>query len=214
MQQERPLDRIYHTLREKITSQQLSPNETLIEYQLAKEYSVSRVTAKKAILMLEQDGLVTVEPNKSARVRSFSRKEVLDFLAFRQELEGYIVRLAVPNFSPEDMRELEGILMTMKADKEAGRLAEYSRNNQRFHNKIMDVCPNRLAVEVTANLKTQMRKYNTRTILVPGRAEHSFAEHSAVLKAIRERSSEDAEQAMRLHLANVQREFEENYDLF
>ena len=214
MQQERPLDRIYHLLREKITSQQLSPNETLIEYQLAKEYSVSRVTAKKAILMLEQDGLVTVEPNKSARVRSFSKQEVLDFLAFRQELEGYIVRLAVPNFSSEDIKELEGILMTMKADKEAGRLVEYSRNNQRFHNKIMDVCPNRLAVEVTANLKTQMRKYNTRTILVPGRAEHSFAEHSAVLKAIRERSPEDAEQAMRLHLANVQREFEENYDLF
>ena len=214
MSEERPLDRIYHALRDKIISQQLSPNESLIEYHLAKEYGVSRATAKKAILMLEQDGLVVVEANKSARVRSFSRQEVHDFLEFRTELEGYIARLAAPLFTDQDVEELEAILTRMKAHKEAGQLVEYSRNNQLFHNKIMEICPNRLAVEVTSNLKAQMRKYNTRTILVPGRADHSFAEHSAILEAIRRRSPEDAEKAMRYHIANVQKEFEENFELF
>ena len=110
MPEERPFDRVYHALRDKIINQQLSPNESLVEYQLAKEYSVSRATAKKAILMLEQDGLVTVETNKSAKVRSFSKKEVHDFLEFRQELEGYIARLAAPLFTAQDIEDLESIL--------------------------------------------------------------------------------------------------------
>ena len=214
MSEERPLDRIYHSLRDKILNQQLSPNESLVEYQLAREYGVSRATAKKAILMLEQEGLVVVEANKSARVRSFSRQEVHDFLEFRQELEGYIARLAAPLFTEKDIQELEEIIAEMQGYKEAGRLVEYSHDNQRFHQKIMDVCPNRLAVEVTTNLKAQMRKYNTRTILVPGRADHSFAEHSAILEAIRNHSPEDAEKAMRNHIAQVQKEFEDNIELF
>lgn len=214
MSEERPIDRVYHALRDQIMTQQLSPNESLVEYQLAKEYGVSRATAKKAILMLEQEGLVVVEANKSARVRSFSRKEVHDFLEFRQELEGYIARLAAPMVTDQDIAEMETILQEMAEYKEAGRLVDYSHDNQRFHQKIMDVCPNRLAVEVTANLKAQMRKYNTRTILVPGRADHSFAEHSAILAALRAHSPEAAEQAMRFHIAQVQKEFEENFELF
>ena len=214
MPKESPVERIYHALRERITTQKFSPNESLIEYHLAEEYGVSRATVKKAIMMLEQDGLVTVTANKSAKVRSFSKKEVLDFLSFRQELEGYIVRLAVPEFTPEDIAELEVIAQQMKEFKEQGQLVEYSKNNQLFHNKIMDVCPNRLAVDITRSLKMQMRKYNTRTILVPGRADHSLLEHTAILDAIKARAPQAAEQAMRFHLANVKAEFEENFELF
>lgn len=205
--------RVYKALRQKIINNEYSPSESLIESSLAAEYGISRNTLKKVFMMLEQEGLVTVEVNKSVRVRSFSRQEVLDFLEFRQELEGYIIRLAVPHFTEEDIRELETILNQMYEFKLQNRLVEYSAHNQRFHNKIFDCCPNRLAVEVTQNLKNQMRKYNTRTILVPGRAEKSFAEHREILSAIKERSPERAEKAMRYHLANVRREFDENFDL-
>lgn len=212
--EERPVARVYRTLKERIINQKLSPNESLIEQQIALECGVSRSTVKKAILMLEQDGLVVVETNKSAKVRAFSKEEVHDFLEFRQELEGYIVRLAAPLFTQEDIEGLEQILAEMKTFKENGQLVEYSKDNQIFHSRIMDKCPNRLAVEVTRNLKNQMRKYNTRTILVPGRADHSFAEHSAILEAIRNHSPEEAEMAMRYHIAQVQKEFEDNFELF
>ena len=214
MSEERPVDRVYRTLKEQISSRQLSPNESLIEQQIAQECGVSRATVKKAILMLEQDGLVLVEANKSARVRAFSKAEVHDFLEFRQELEGYIARMATPYFSDQDIADLERIIEEMRVFKEAGQLMEYSKNNQVFHNKIMEKCPNHLAVEITQTLKTRMRKYNTRTILVPGRADHSFAEHNAILDAIRRHSPEDAEKAMRYHIAQVQKEFEENFELF
>lgn len=214
MPKESPVERVYSALRDQIATQKFSPNESLIEYQLADEFSVSRATVKKAILMLEQDGLVTVTANKSARVRSFSKKEVLDFLSLRQVLEGYIVRLAVPEFTQKDINEMESILAEMEKCKEQGLLVEYSENNQRFHDKIMDLCPNHLARDITATLKTQMRKYNTRTILVPGRAKHSFLEHTAIFDAIKARAPETAEQAMRFHLANVKAEFEENFELF
>lgn len=213
MYNESPTTRVYNNLRQKIIIGDYSPAESLIESNLANEYQISRNTMKKVILMLEQDGLVTVETNKSAKVRAFSKQEVMDFLEFRQVLEGYIVRMAVAYFTDKDIEELEEILAIMLECKIQNRLAEYSKNNRRFHDKIFSMCPNKLSVEVTCNLKNQMRKYNTRTILVPGRAEQSYAEHMAIFLAIKSKSPALAEKNMQFHLANVLKEFSDNYDL-
>jgi DNA-binding GntR family transcriptional regulator len=66
---------------------------------------------------------------------------------------------------------------------------------------------------MTINLKNQMSKYNTKTILVPGRDSQSFAEHSAIYDAIKNRDPELAEALMVRHISNVRKTFEENYTL-
>ena len=90
---------VYEKLRERIERGYYSPAESLPEIELAAEYSVSRNTIKKALLMLEKDSLVAIEQNKGAKVRSYSKSEIMDFLELRAELEGFIVRLAVPMFT-------------------------------------------------------------------------------------------------------------------
>jgi DNA-binding FadR family transcriptional regulator len=46
-------------------------------------------------------------------------------------------------------------------------------------------------------------RYQYRTILIPGRSEHSYAEHEAIVDAVAARDPERAERAMYTHLANV-----------
>ena len=46
-------------------------------------------------------------------------------------------------------------------------------------------------------------RFQYRTILLPGRAEHSFAEHSAIVDAVAAGNPEEAEAAMRTHLTHV-----------
>lgn len=94
-----------------------------------------------------------------------------------------------------------------------GELAEYSQLNQEFHKRIFDTCPNHMAVEVTWTLKSQMRKYNTKTILIPFRPERSFAEHTTIAQAIRDRDVAAAEKAMKEYLNNVREAFLQNSSL-
>lgn len=204
---------VYDDIRQKIIKGQFSPSESLTEMGLAKLYNVSRNSVKKALLMLERENLVTIEPNKGAKVRAYSLNEVLEYLEVRSVLEGFIVTLTVNVMTDEQILALEDILGEMRKNKEQRNLAEYSKCNQRFHSVIYDACPNRTLVDMTIALKVQMSKYNTKTILIPGRDEFSLAEHTAIFNAIKERDLVQAGELMRKHIANVRQTFIDNYTL-
>lgn len=205
--------KVYNSIKEKIITGKFSPSESLREQELSNEYGVSRNTIKKCLLMLEKEGLVTIELNKGAKVRSYSLDEVLDFLELRATLEGFIIRKAVPEFDEVSIKEMEETFKTMTKHYENNELVEYSAGNQKFHRIIYETCPNNIAVEVTTGLKNQMSKYNTKTILIPGRSSQSYNEHLAILEAIKNKDSELAESLMKQHIMNVRETFKKNYSL-
>ncbi|WP_319758089.1 GntR family transcriptional regulator [uncultured Sphaerochaeta sp.] len=208
-----PSAAVYESLKKKIEAGSLSPSENLREVELANQYKVSRNTIKKALLMLERDTLVTIEQNKGAKVRSYSLDEVLDFLELRSVLEGFIIRLACAVLSESDIENMKRILDTMRVLKEKQELVSYSQHNQKFHQVIYDACPNKTATSLLMNLKNQMKKYNTKTILIPKRSDQSFGEHEAIFEAVKNHNCQEAEALMIIHIMNVRKVFQENYQL-
>lgn len=204
---------VYENLKKRIEQGYYSPAENLPEIELAREYNVSRNTIKKALLMLENDAYVTIEQNKGAKIRSYSKVEVLEFLELREELEGFIVRLSVPHFNAASVAKLKKLLEEMAEHKAAANLLAYSACNQKFHDMIYAVCPNKTVIDVTVRLKSQMRKYNGKTILIPGRDERSYQEHYAIVEAIEKKDAVLAEEYMRRHIHNVRNTFDEYYSL-
>lgn len=204
---------VYNEIKKKIVSGEYPPSVSLPEQELARTFEASRNTIKKVLLMLEKEGLVTIELNKGAKVRSYSVEEVLEFLDFRAALDGFIISRTVPVISSDDIQKMEDILDTMRKYCNDRELVLYSKENQKFHNVIYAACPNRISVDITTKLKTQMAKYNTKTILVPGRDTQSLQEHSAILMAIKTRDTELAEVLMKRHIENVRKTFQENYTL-
>ena len=67
--------RIYEELKNEISRGTYPPAFALTESELAGRFNVSRNTIKKALLMLESDGLVTMENNKSARIPGIPRSQ-------------------------------------------------------------------------------------------------------------------------------------------
>ena len=59
-------ERVYHLIRDSIIGSRFLPGVSLREADLAAKYQVSRNTIKKVLLMLDNDGLVTVEMNEEA----------------------------------------------------------------------------------------------------------------------------------------------------
>lgn len=208
-----PSAAVYESLKTKIENGSLSPSENLREVELANQYQVSRNTIKKALMMLERDTLVSIEPNKGAKVRSYSLNEVLEFLELRSVLEGFIINLSCSVLTDEDVQKMQDILDKMRTFKERQELISYSQHNQKFHQVIYDACPNKTATSFLVALKSQMRKYNTKTILIPHRSNQSFDEHEAIYEAVKQRDGKKAEELMVTHIMNVRQVFQENYQL-
>jgi DNA-binding GntR family transcriptional regulator len=203
----------YAEIKKRIVSGEYPALSPLRETDLSALYNVSRSTIKKALLMLEKENLVSIEVNKGARVKSCSIEEVKEFLELRAALERFIAKKTVPVIPQSDLDNMGRILKTMKQNLKKRNLLEYSSNNLLFHDTIYHACPNKAAVDMTILLKTQMHRYHSKTILVPGRDENSFEEHTAIFNAFQKRDVESATVLVEQHILNVKKVFEENFSL-
>ena len=193
----------HQELRQRILDGVFRPSESLTEVTLAAELGVSRNTIRKALLKLESENLVLIEENKRARVRWFSMEEVMQYLEVRELLEGFVIRQSVPFLGAAELKEMRAILSEMKKCLKSHELIQYSQHNWRFHDVIYRVCPNRPAVHMVMAIKSQLKRYNIKTMLVQGRGEDSLDEHSKILSAIERRDADGADTQMRRHIANL-----------
>jgi len=107
------------------------------------------------------------------------------------------------NATAEDVRHLTAVLDEMRRRLDAGDLLGASDQNAVLHGRILEISGHTTAARLIATLKSQLVRFQYRTIMLPGRSEHSFGEHRAIIGAIAAGDSDAAEQAMRVHLSHV-----------
>ena len=203
----------HQELRKRIMDGVFHPAESLTEQGLATELGVSRNTIRKALLKLESEALIILEENKSARVRWFSIEEIVQHLEVRELLEGFVVRQSIPLIGTSELEEMRDNLAQMKECRDENDIIKYSKLNWLFHDIVYRVCPNRPAIDMILGIKNQLRRFNIRTVLIPGRCEQSIKEHSSIFSAIERKDGDEAERLMRKHLANVRKVLQKNYQI-
>lgn len=209
----RPAEIAYDFIKERILDGVYHPSQKLIENDLAKEIGVSRNTVKKALLKLEQENLILLEENKGATIKAFSLDEINNFLKIREALEGLIAYDAAERITDEQIAQLKRILMDMKIHLENRAFDDYSNGNLQFHEVIYTASNNPQAVDVVKIIKQQLKRLQFKTILVPGRNEHSIEEHQRILNALESRDPDLAEKRLKDHVLNVRQTILENYNV-
>src|SRR6185437_8886623 len=195
----RPEDRLRHA----IVTGRFQPSERLIEADVARELGVGRSAVRTALARLEHEGLVEHERHRGARVRLVTAPEAVEILETRAVLEGVAARHAARNVSRADIEQLERILEGMRRRVDAGDLLGASDQNAVLHGRILEISAHGTVARLIATLKSQLVRFQYRTILLPGRSERSFGEHAAIVQALAAGDSDTAEKDMRTHLSHV-----------
>jgi DNA-binding GntR family transcriptional regulator len=89
------VEQLAEVLRARILDGDLPPGRRLVERELVEDYDVARHTLRSALRRLEVDGLVTVEPNRGARVAALAPDDLADLFALRLALEREAAHLAL-----------------------------------------------------------------------------------------------------------------------
>jgi DNA-binding GntR family transcriptional regulator len=194
---------VYVELRRAIIAGRFQPNERLVEASVAMLIGAGRTAVRAALVRLDQEGLVVLEPNRGARVRLIDDREALEIEEVRLALEGFLARRAAERARPEDLRRLDAAIEEMHARVREGDSIGYSELNPRFHQLIWAAADHRTATRVVGGLKSQSIRFQYQTALRPGRAERSLREHEAIVAALRRGDGDAAEAAMKAHLAEV-----------
>lgn len=200
---ERPNERAYEYIKSRILSGVFHPAERLVEATLASKIGVSRNTVRKALQKLESEKLIVIENNKGASVVALDMSEIQQYYEIRLMLEVMVVKDAAERISDEAISKLEMMYASMQNLSAEKKYDEYSAMNREFHNIIYSSSEKNVAVDMILEIKNQLRRFQIRTMMVPGRSDNSLAEHKKLLDALKAHDPETAAVAISEHIGNV-----------
>ena len=202
-------EQVYERLHKAIVSGELSPGERLVEEELAEKLGETRSVVHTALIRLSHDGIVVRERNRGAHVRRISLRDAIEVLEARRAIESLAAGYAAIRRTDEDVAYLSRLVGEMEELTSSGQLLELSERNAALHGRILEISGHSVAIEVARRLRSQVVRFQFRTVLAPGRSVRSFAEHQRLVEAIAAGDPPAAEAAMRQHLTHVLEALEE-----
>jgi DNA-binding GntR family transcriptional regulator len=193
-------EKIYQTIRDKITYGELLPGERLIEVSLVKDFKTSRSPIREAIGQLEAEGLITREKNRGISVSKLSIKQVEEIYSIRELLESYATRL-MAEMATKKQAEYLGSLhrKLIKAAKKFD-LQEWLDNNALFHDFITERCGNQNLIPIIEILQRRIYRYRYMIARIPSSFDTYISHHEKIVAACERNDGQMAEKFMRLHI--------------
>lgn len=148
--EKRPLYReeIGNAIREAIASGDLKPGDRIVETQWAKDLGVSQSPVREAIRELEMMGLVENIPYQGCIVRKITKQDMKDAYRVRMYLEMLGIQDAVEGATEAQLKEIYEILIEMEEEAQKNAFNSYTKKNEQFHEKIIEVSQNRLLIRL------------------------------------------------------------------
>jgi len=216
---ESPVDKIINQLRKSIVTGQINPGDRLpSERQLSEKFGIGRTYVRDAIKKLEVFGILKTNPQSGTvvsgidisameglftNVIKMGENDFAQMVETRVLMECFAARQAAVRRSSNDILMLEEALDQYKTKVKANLSAVNEDFN--FHLKIAEASQNSviksLMLIIIPDIILIYRKLN---VCGDGRFQKSLVEHAEILGFIVGQKPEEAEEAMRNHLRDVQ----------
>ncbi|EKQ58095.1 MULTISPECIES: GntR family transcriptional regulator [unclassified Clostridium] len=196
-------DKAYEVIKEAIISNKLKPGEILAEEKLAEELQISRTPIKAALLKLVYEEIAEINQSKNVVVSDITQKEIEDVTLVRESLESLAVLHLKDNITKKQIEEIKNKYVEQLHMIEYNRDEDFIELDYEFHTKIAEYTNNSFLRDMIkkANLVTK------RFLILSGTVnEHGIVankEHKEIVDLIEKGEFEQASEAMKRHLQNV-----------
>jgi len=123
-------------IRRKIFDGQLKDGEPLRQDLLAAEFGISRTPVREALVQLEAEGLVKIEPHKGAVVAGTSIANIEETFELRETLETMLLARSAPRLTPDDFAQIDAILREYSAELRDQNVMRWGELNTSLHAKL------------------------------------------------------------------------------
>lgn len=182
-------------LREFIFSGLLRPGSKIDQDELARQFGVSKLPIREALITLESEGLIDNLPRRGSFVAPLTRQDITDHYDVFGVIAGMAAARASTVLDDEDLALLDDLVAQMERSTST---AEQEDLNFRFHRIINRAGASRRMRSVLLLLgKSIPTRYFQ---LVPGWAGTAHDHHREIIDAFRRRDAEAARKAVEVHL--------------
>lgn len=129
-------DQIYNAIRKDLMECRWPAGHTLKIRNLAAEFGVSPMPVRLALKRLGNEGALTIEENRSARVPVISQRRFSEFYEVTVRLETLALERASTRITPQQLNSLLDEAEHLRVEIENGRTVGYA---QRFNSMLMEI---------------------------------------------------------------------------
>jgi DNA-binding GntR family transcriptional regulator len=191
-------------LRTSILNGELKPGQKLVERELAELMSVSQGSIREALRDLEYEGLVTKKTNTATYVTELSKDQVTEIVEVRVELEPAAFLLASRLMTPENMRELEGLLREIEAGVQNNDYHRLSSTDFRFHKQVWRLSRNATLEKMLKQLCTPLFAYLMIFLSVnQSDLKQRVKSHQLLLNVLKKGDEREIREAVSDHVRNA-----------
>lgn len=175
-------EQVYGAVRDRIVSGQIRAGASIRQDALAAELGVSKIPLREALTRLEQDALVSSQPNRGYVVRATSPAEADEVFALRLKLEPDATAEGATKASASDRHIAAAAFELLEAESElAG--TRTAPLNREFHLALIRPSQRLITLQLIERLQLLSERYVRAHLQMQGRERRARAEHAALLKA-------------------------------
>jgi len=200
-----PLRRlIYNELRKAIVNGDMSPGQTVAIDSIATAYGVSRTPVREAVLQLAEEGLIVVTPQAGAKVVAIDLTQVYEAQFIREVLERACLAAGAASVDTATLASLDRALREQRQAIDDGEYAVFYQWDETFHNVICAMSGFGRISRITNLARAHLDRMRCLSLRDNAELmEELYAEHCAIVEALKRNEPEEADRALTTHLRRV-----------
>jgi len=191
-------------LRDHVVEGNIPDGGRVPERKLCELFGISRTPLREALKVLAAEGLIELLPNRGARVRALSERDIEELFDVMGGLESLAGRLACENISDAEIAEIERLHYEMYGFYLRSDMHNYFLVNQRIHERIVAASRNETLRATYATFAGRIRRvrYSANFARKRARWAEAMREHETILDALRRRAASELADILFHHLRN------------
>lgn len=191
-------------LRERVLDGTLAPGTQLSQVGLADQLGVSRTPLREVLRMLQEEGLVDIEPNQRTRVAGFDPEELDHLYASRILLETLALSMTLDRFTAADRADAKKLMATMRQAARSRDIETWFHAHAGYHQLLTAASGDSMQRQLRALADRTLRYIRIYQLSEPGSWQAAGdVEHTSILQAIADRNQDAAQSGLARHLART-----------
>lgn len=198
--------RVTERLRRAILDAEFQLGEALSEDKLATALGVSRTPVREALTLLQQQGLIDIQPQRGSFVFLPSTNDLSELCQYRRLIEVEALRLCHAQRHEETLAALRSASTAMESARRAKDHIASARADGAFHDALLDNCMNHYLVEayrLASGKVAALRAHRSSTVI----SKDANEEHQAIIDALAANDLPTAEVTLATHILRMRERY-------
>jgi len=187
----------YEAIRTAILQRELDRDMIYSEKWFEDRFQISRTPVREALLQLRDEGFVEVLPNRGVIIKPLTLEDATNIYHMRAAIEGYcsayLANHSTEKSGIETLKRIETLLEKCREN------FNYSDEMQ-FHLEIIQYTKNMEFIKQYSRMRTKIDVFWNEVSAKENRPDEIYAEHKAILDAMKAGDAETARKACERHL--------------